>query len=775
MISNRRIVWFEVERLAMKREKTQWRDYSLVGKDAALAVERGLANAPWYTPPVPKEKMRELLERRDGPAIRDTILWFSLLFIFGLAGYLAWGSYWAILPFLVYGVLYASVSDSRWHETSHGTAFKTDWMNNVLYEIASFMVLRESVPWRWSHTRHHSDTIIVGRDPEIAVPRPANLWSIFLRFFNGVTLLKYIQTVFLHCIGRMTAEEKTYIPETEYDKVFVRARIYALIYIGVIALAAYTGSILPLMYIGLPNLYGAWLMVIYGLTQHAGLAEDVLDHRLNTRTFYMNRVHRYLYWNMGYHIEHHMFPLVPYHALDKLHEVVKPYMPRPYRGVIEVYRELIPALWRQSKDPNYYVRREIPTPVETAETVTPVPAVVASEPEMTVDGWLKVCPSHQLQKEDVLRFDHHNKIYAIYRSAEGQVYATEGVCTHGNALLTDGLLKGHLIECPKHNGRFDIRDGSPQRPPVSIPLKTYEVRESDGYILLNVTVAHGLGLTDVAPTYTFRVISNENVTPLIKELVLEPDTSSPVLMYQPGDYMQFEIPVYEERTLHDVDVKAPYAEVWHALRLYDLKAANPITCYRSYSFASNPATDGYLRFNIRLATPPPGQDVYAGVGSAYLFSLKPGDKVTAIGPFGSFHIKPTEREMIYLGGGSGMAPLRSHISYLFETKQTTRLVSYWFGARTRRDIFYQDYFEQLAKRHSNFRFHIALSEPLPEDGWTGYTGFIHEVLRREYLSSHPDPASVEYYLCGPLPMIRAAIAMLTELGVKRDQIISDEF
>ena len=147
-------------------------DYSLTGKDSVLAVEKGLADAAWYAPHISKEELRSLLERRDGPAFRDTLLWFALLFIFGLGIYLLWGSWWVLLPFAAYAVLYASSSDSRWHESGHGTAFKTDWMNNALYEIASFMVLRESLPWRWSHTRHHSDTIIVGRDPEIAVPRP---------------------------------------------------------------------------------------------------------------------------------------------------------------------------------------------------------------------------------------------------------------------------------------------------------------------------------------------------------------------------------------------------------------------------------------------------------------------------------------------------------------------------------------------------------------------------------------------------------------------------
>ena len=274
-------------------------DYSLVGKDADLAVQRGLADAKWYTSPVPREEMRKLLERRNGPAIRDTLLWFVLLFAFGAGGYLLWGSLWAIIPFAIYGVLYASVSDSRWHESSHGTAFKTDWMNNALYEIASFMVLRESIPWRWSHTRHHSDTIIVGRDPEIAVQRPTNLKVVLANFFNLMALRMYVRNVSLHCMGRLTPEEKTYIPESEHAKVFARARIYALIYAGVIALSIYTGSILPLMFIGLASFYGVWLMPIYGYTQHAGLAENVLDLRLNCRTVYMNFINRFLYWNMG--------------------------------------------------------------------------------------------------------------------------------------------------------------------------------------------------------------------------------------------------------------------------------------------------------------------------------------------------------------------------------------------------------------------------------------------------------------------------------------------
>ncbi len=469
----------------MTRTETDARhkDYSLVGRDASQARAQGLAGARWYAPPVPKDKLRELLQRRDGPAIRDTLLWFGLLIIFGYSGSVLWGSLWAIVPFAIYGVLYASASDSRWHECGHGTAFKTDWMNNVLYEVASFMVLRESVPWRWSHTRHHSDTIIVGLDPEIAVPRPVNLWNVFLKFFNGPALLKYVQNVLLHCMGRLKAEELTYIPDGEAARVYLRARVYLLVYASVIAFSISIGSILPLIFIGLPNLYGAWLMVIYGLTQHAGLAENVLDHRLNTRTVYMNPIHRYLCWNMCYHVEHHLFPLVPYHALPKLHELIQADLAAPYSGLIEAYREILPTLLRQVNDPTYYVKRQLPAPTHQAPSAWLVTSIDARE-HPVIEGWIEICDSAALRNGDALRLEYAGKTYAIYRAADGTAFATDGICSHANGQLAEGLLSGFLIECPKHSGRFDIRDGSPQRLPARVAIQTYAVRDSDSKLWL---------------------------------------------------------------------------------------------------------------------------------------------------------------------------------------------------------------------------------------------------------------------------------------------------
>ncbi len=353
------------------------RDYSLVGKDTKAAEERGLADAQWYACNISRSRLKELMQRKDGPAIRDTLIWFAALVITGTLGYMTWGTWWAILPFAAYGVLYGSPSDSRWHECGHRTAFKTVWMNDVVYEIASFMVLRESVPWRWSHTRHHTDTIIVGRDPEIAVPRPPDLLGIALAFFSLKNGPKEIGKMVMHCFGRLNPAEATYIPDVERHKVYRNARIYILIHASVIACAIATRSFLPLMYIGLPSFYGAWLMVVFGLTQHAGLAEDVLDHRLNCRTIYMNPVFRFLYWEMNYHVEHHMFPMVPYHALGSLHRELKDDMPKPYNGLLEAYREIIPALLKQVKDPTYHVQRQLPRAIQPVTTHAPAAMATA--------------------------------------------------------------------------------------------------------------------------------------------------------------------------------------------------------------------------------------------------------------------------------------------------------------------------------------------------------------------------------------------------------------
>lgn len=744
-------------------------DYSLIGINSKAAIEKGLAEADWYQCPVPREEMRRLLDRRDGPAIRDTILWFALLLISGYATYLLWGRWFAIVPYLCYSVFYATVSDSRWHEAGHGTAFKTDWMNNALYEFSSFLIVRESVPWRWSHTRHHSDTIVVGRDPEIAVPRPTDVLAFVKAFFALGAYWKYFTHVPVHVLGRMMPEEKTYVPESEFPEIYLRARIYAAIYLTVIGLCIYTRSILPALLVGGTNLFGSWLTVTYGMTQHAGLAENVLDHRLNCRTVYMNPIHRYLYWNMNYHVEHHMYPLVPYHALPRLHTLVKDDCPQPYSSIFNAWKEILPTVIRQIHDPAYHVKRVLP---EKRTNSAARPFTTLQE---GADGWMSVCAASTLRCEDVIRFDHGRRTYALSRDANGKLYAIDGICTHGNNHLADGLVKDGIIECPKHNGRFNLIDGSPARAPICRGLATYPIEERDAFIWVNPNHAGGAGAR-AQKEYVLRVVSNRSVATFIKEFVLELESDGDTLDFTPGDYLQINIPAYEAIRFRDFDIPEPYATVWEQQHVFDLFAHNPNGGTRNnYSLASNPRSERVLRFNVRLATPPPGQQCAPGVGSSYIFSLRPGDAVRAIGPFGEFHIKPTQREMIYIGGGAGMAPLRAHITTLLEGERTARKVSFWYGARSKQEIFYDDLFRDLAERHKNFSFQVALSSPLDEDAWTGHEGFIHDVIRERYLKEHSNPAAAEYYLCGPPNMIKACTRMLANMGVPTSQIAYDEF
>ncbi len=749
----------------------QIRDYSLLGAESQLAVDNGLAGATWYTTPIPREKMKELLVRRNGPAIRDTLLWFGLLFGSGYLFFYLWGTWWAALPYFVYSVIYASSSDSRWHESSHGTAFKSDWMNNVLYEIASFMVFRQSVPWRYSHARHHSDTIIRGRDPEIAVPRPPDIKGIILNLF----MLKHVpaegKKLLRHFAGKIDPEVATYVPKFEHGKVFLRARIYVLIFLIVIGLSIYFQSILPLMFIGLPTFLGSWLMPIYGLTQHAGLAENVLDHRLNCRTVYMNRIHRYLYWNMNYHVEHHMFPLVPYHALPKLHNLMKHDCPKPYNGLIETYKEIIPALLRQVKDPSYHVTRKIPTSSlnqdQTARNF------VKDEIKMTEDGLVEVCAIGQLQPSDVLRVDYQNKTYAVYRTQKDKYYATDGICTHGNTHLSDGLVIGDQVECPKHNGRFNVTNGNPERPPVCVGLKTYPVLTRDGKILIDVNSSTAKEQKVLGKSTLFTVVSNNNVSTYIKELVLKP-TGNIGVDYQPGEYVQFEIPPYE-LNFEKININEPYIKTWQENNLFKYRVKNNVTLTRNYSMASNPGKEKDLRFNVRIALPPAGMNFTAGIGSSYVFNLKAGDTVKVYGPFGDFHVKDSQKEMVYVGGGAGMAPLRSHLSYLLETIHSGRKISLWYGARSEKELFYQDYFEKLAKEHQNFTFQVAFSEPGHNKNPKFFNGFIHEVLKAEFLDKCKNPRDLEYYLCGPPAMISVSLSMLDQFGIAKDQVSFDEF
>lgn len=345
------------------------RDYSLIGRDAHLAVETGLAAAQWYHTDIPRSEMKELMRRSDAPAIRDTLIWFSAFALSGAAAIALWPDGWAAVALFVWGTLYGSSCDSRWHECGHGTAFRTRWMNDAVYQIACFCMIREPEIWRWSHTRHHTDTIIVGRDPEIIAMRPPAIGRVLLNIFALEAAPKQLWGVMRHAFGRMTEAEKTFVPETEWSRVFRTARIWLALHLVPVALAYALGSWLPVLMVGiLPTMYGAWFGLMVGLTQHSGLAENVLDHRLNSRTIHMNPVFRFLYWNMNYHVEHHMFPMVPYHRLPDLHARIREDCPPPYASIWAAYREIVPTLLRQRREPEWYIRRALP---DTARSYRP--------------------------------------------------------------------------------------------------------------------------------------------------------------------------------------------------------------------------------------------------------------------------------------------------------------------------------------------------------------------------------------------------------------------
>jgi Na+-transporting NADH:ubiquinone oxidoreductase subunit F len=275
------------------------------------------------------------------------------------------------------------------------------------------------------------------------------------------------------------------------------------------------------------------------------------------------------------------------------------------------------------------------------------------------------------------------------------------------------------------------------------------------------------------------VVSNRNVATFIKEFVVKlPEGES--LDFLPGGYIQIDVPRYET-SFRDFIIEDQFKSDWDLYKMWDLKIKNTEETFRAYSMANYPAEQNLIKLNIRIATPPwddakkQFMNVPPGLCSSYIFSRKPGDKVIMSGPYGEFHIKDTDSEMVYIGGGAGMAPLRSHIFHLFHTLKTKRKVSYWYGARSLREVFYEDEFRAIEKNFPNFSFNLALSEPLPADNWTGYTGFIHKVLLDNYLSQHEEPEDIEYYFCGPPQMNNAVIRMLDSLGVPKENIAFDDF
>jgi fatty acid desaturase/nitrite reductase/ring-hydroxylating ferredoxin subunit len=461
----------------------QPRDYGLAGPETELAIANGLADADWYHSPIDPALLRRLSERTDARAGADAVLWLVLLLGSAAIALANWGNWWVFVPaYIVYSAMYGGAADPRWHECGHGTAFKTDIFNTLLYYPASFMLFRGPTHWRWSHVRHHSDTIIVGRDAEIVFPRPSSTALWFVDLLHIVSGPKMVKQMAGHATGRIEPGVASFLPAGAQRRVTLEARISLAILLGAVVWSLVAWSWLPVLFIGGPTFLGSWLLKFFGTTQHAGLQEDVLDHRFNTRTVLMNPVFRFLYLNMNYHIEHHMFPTVPYRNLPRVHEAIKDDLPEPHPNNLSAYRELFGALAKQRQDPSWEVPKEIPGDGPGDEPATPELDLAVRPPGSDVvvvdsDGAVEV-PVPDTANGALIRIDLADATYAAYR-LDGKWFVTDGICTHSKRVhLATGVIVDGQIECPRHNGRFDIATGEPTREPVCDALRTYPAEET---------------------------------------------------------------------------------------------------------------------------------------------------------------------------------------------------------------------------------------------------------------------------------------------------------
>jgi len=459
------------------------RDYSLTGPEASVAASAGLVDANWFLPEIEPRHLRDMQQRSNTRAAIDTAAWLVLLV--GSA-WVAWWSlgvdqpvWWqVVVAFALYGALYGGAADARWHECGHGTAFASRRANDVVYNVASFMLWRGPTLWRWSHHRHHTDTIIVGRDAEIAFQRPPSVARTVVALTNLRGGPEMLWRQIRHAAGRLDDDARDLVPTSDHRRVIVEARVFVGIVAAVVVWCVATASIVPALFIGGPTIYGGWLFVFFGVTQHAGLREDVLDHRYNTRTVMMNPVFRFLYLNMNYHLEHHMFPSVPYHALPALHTAVADQLPRATPSTWAAYREIVTTMRRQRRYPGYEAPREVPDVVGTRAPVQQG----RDDLRRRADGGIDLGPTASMTPGDRRRVDLGGEALLLVAHSEG-VSLVDAVCTHATVPLDDGAVLDCMIECPKHNACFDLRTGDVVRGPARAPLRVHRVEVIGGRII----------------------------------------------------------------------------------------------------------------------------------------------------------------------------------------------------------------------------------------------------------------------------------------------------
>ncbi|MDF7825186.1 fatty acid desaturase [Pontiellaceae bacterium B12227] len=452
----------------------------------------------WFKADIDRREFKALMQKDDIHGIINTTLWIASLLGFG---WLAWraiplGLMYSIPAFLLYGIFYCAC-DARWHESSHHTVFKTQWMNVALNFFATAMQQRDIIFTTWSHARHHSYTVITEIDPEITVTRPPKFWPHFLDFFSLKECTYYFPVLIQHTLGIPSKAARDFVPEEEFRKMFWWARASFALNMVPVALAITYRSWIPLLYFIGPKFYANFVQRAFVLAQHAGMDENVWDHRANSRTIKVNPLLGFLYMNMQYHIEHHMHPLMPFHALPKFHAKVKDQMPEPYNGMGAVYKEMLPALKKQALDVTYYIKRlvqgvlperravkrkgeEIGT---TTGSQTFIPQCETPEHERV---WHDVLKADELMKNDSIDVVVDEEHYALYQLDKGDYRATEGVCTHEFALLADGVLQDGCISCPKHNAKYDVCSGKVLTRPGKRDIATYPVRLVEGMLQLGL-------------------------------------------------------------------------------------------------------------------------------------------------------------------------------------------------------------------------------------------------------------------------------------------------
>ena len=437
----------------------------------------------WHQCDIPKAELTELMQRSDLKGLVYTGAFFATLVGLGVLAYRAIGTPWMIPAFFAYGTVYCFLNHLM-HETHHRTVFRSDWLNEAVHWIAGFAHGAEPIYDRWGHWQHHTYTYHIGNDPEVITPRPADLPTLARQFF-GIGIIRP-GPIINHALGIIPPADKELVPESAWKAMIWSSRLWLLGYGMILTSCVVFHTWLPLVYTVFARHYGAFIPTLLNDTQHVGLEENVMDHRLCTRNIRLDPVTSFFYWNMQYHIEHHMFPSVPFHSLARLHAKLKDQLP-PTMSLWSAYREILGTTWKQQGRYDFHVTPSLP---ENAPSMEGAASAVTESTRATIAGeteivdWVPV-PVAAMPVNDVMGFTHDGKPYAIYHLADGY-HATTGRCSHQGALLCKGLLVDGEIECPAHQGRFDARTGKATRSPACEDLAKFPVKLQEGVLLLGL-------------------------------------------------------------------------------------------------------------------------------------------------------------------------------------------------------------------------------------------------------------------------------------------------